>query len=64
MRTAATPQVEAPAITLWRCGGRDCAAREGEHDEDALHRRASGPGPDYAPGIVHEVLRSSGAPLP
>ncbi len=62
--TAATPQVEVAPATLWRCGGRDCGAGECEHDENKLHRHASGPGPDYAPGIVHEVLRTSGAPLP
>ena len=57
-------RVEVATTTLWRCGGRDCGAGECEHDENKLHRHASGPGPDQAPGIVHEVLRSSGSPLP
>jgi hypothetical protein len=54
----------APASTLWRCGGRQCGAGECEHEEGELHRHASGPGPEHAPPIVHEVLGSSGAPLP
>ncbi len=64
MRTSAVPQVDPPTNTLWRCGGRDCGAGECEHEEGELHRHASGPGPDYAPEIVHDVLRTSGAPLP
>lgn len=64
MKTTAAPQVEAAASTLWRCGGRTCGAGECEHEENELHRHASGTGPTYAPQIVHEVLRSSGSALP
>lgn len=48
---------------LWRCGGGRCGTGEPEHD-DALHRHASGPGPQIAPPIVHRVLGSPGSPLP
>lgn len=64
MKASAPPQAEPAAGTLWRCGGRDCGAGECEHEENELHRHASGPGPQYAPGIVHDVLRSPGTPLP
>lgn len=64
MRTTVTPQVDTAVTTLWRCGGRDCGAGECEHEENELHRHASGPGPRAVPGIVHEVLASSGTPLP
>jgi hypothetical protein len=64
MRTNATPLAEPAAGTLWRCGGRDCGAGECEHEENELHRHASGPGPAVAPPMVHETLRSAGAPLP
>lgn len=64
MKANAAPQVEASAATLWRCGGRDCGAGECEHEENELHRHASGPGPAVAPPLVHEALRSAGAPLP
>ena len=54
-----------PAVpTLWRCGGRSCGAGECEHEENELHRHASGPAPQDVPGIVHDVLGSSGTPLP
>ena len=59
-----TGSTTAPASTLWRCGGRQCGAGECEHEEGELHRHASGPGPQHAPAIVHEVLGSVGAPLP
>jgi hypothetical protein len=53
-----------PASTLWRCGGRQCGSGECEHGEGELHRRSSGPGPEHAPPLVHEVLGSSSSPLP
>jgi len=63
--TTTTAQPETSAATLWRCGGRQCGAGECEHEENELHRHASGPGgPRYAPPLVHDVLRSSGSPLP
>lgn len=64
LRAISRPQADSTAATLWRCGGRPCGAGECEHDEGALHRHASGPGPQYAPPIVHRVLRSAGSPLP
>lgn len=63
MRTTATPTADIAADTLWRCGGRDCGAGECAHEDEELHRHASGSGPKYAPSIVHDVLRSPGAPL-
>jgi hypothetical protein len=63
MRTTAAAAPAEAAATLWRCGGRQCGAGECEHEEGELHRHASGPGPEHAPPIVHEVLGSSGAPL-
>jgi hypothetical protein len=62
MRTATTATTDT-AGTLWRCGGRQCGAGECEHEEGELHRHASGPGPEHAPPIVHEVLASAGSPL-
>ena len=55
-----------PAVpdTLWRCGGRQCGAGECEHEENELHRHASGSGPGLAPAAVHGVLRTAGTPLP
>ncbi len=43
----------------------ECAECKEKKEETALHRKAAGDGaaPDVAPPIVHEVLRSSGAPL-
>jgi len=64
MRTTAPPQAEAAAATLWRCGGRQCPPGECDHEDGELHRHAAGDGPAYAPPIVHEVLGSSGTPLP
>lgn len=64
MKTSAAPQADTVAATLWRCGGRQCGAGECEHEENGLHRHASGPGPTYAPPLVHDVLRTSGSPLP
>ena len=62
MKTAAAP-LAAP-VTLWRCGGRQCPPGECDHEDGELHRHASGTGPRYAPPLVHDVLRSSGSPLP
>lgn len=51
------------------CGGtcKTCQAAHREnrssHDDYALQRKPSGPTPAEAPPIVHETLRSSGAPL-
>lgn len=46
---------------LRRCGGEPCAC---DHDEEAgLRRSAVGPAPATAPGVVHDVLGTSGAPL-
>lgn len=59
--TSAQPETSA---TLWRCGGRRCGAGECAHEQNELHRHASGSGPSYAPPLVHDVLRSSGTPLP
>lgn len=59
----ATSTIAEPA-TLWRCGGRQCGAGECKHEENELHRHASRPGPRYAPAVVHDVLRTSGSPLP
>jgi hypothetical protein len=64
VRTTVAPPVETAADTVWRCGGRDCGAGECRHEEDELHRDASGAGPEHAPRIVHDVLGSSGAALP
>lgn len=63
MKVTTTPQPETSAATLWRCGGRQCGAGECEHEENELHRHASGSGPRYAPPVVHDVLRTSGSPL-
>lgn len=49
---------------LWRCGGRQCGAGECEHDEETLHRDASGGGPAHAPPSVRAVLTAPGSPLP
>ncbi len=59
----ATSTTAVPDI-LWRCGGRQCGAGECEHEENELHRQASGAGPGYAPAAVHDVLRTAGTPLP
>lgn len=40
------------------------AAVEPVPGNGTLHRHAAGPGPGIAPGIVHEVLRGQGRPLP
>jgi len=65
MKTTAAPRTDTSTDTLWRCGGRQCGAGECEHEENELHRHASGPGgPRYAPPVVHDVLRTSGSPLP
>jgi uncharacterized protein DUF4157 len=64
-----TPQVTttaaatAPTTTLWRCGGRMCPPGTCDHDEE-LHRHATGQAPEFAPQIVHDVLRGHGEPLP
>jgi len=58
MRTTATPQVEASAATLWRCGGRDCGVGECEHDENELRRHAAGTSPSTA-GAAPSVHRVS-----
>ena len=63
-RNRAATSTTAEPTTLWRCGGRQCGAGECEHEENELHREASGAGPGYAPPAVHDVLRSGGAPLP
>lgn len=63
-RTEAPATSVAPAATLWRCGGRQCPPGECDHEEGELHRHAAGEGPRFAPPLVHEVLRSSGSPLP
>jgi Domain of unknown function (DUF4157) len=43
----------------------ECAECQEKKEESALHRKAAGDGaaPGVAPPIVHEVLRSAGAPL-
>lgn len=64
MKTTVAAAPTDTAATLWRCGGRQCGAGECEHDEGELHRSAAGAGPTYAPPIVHDVLASSGSPLP
>jgi len=58
------------SATLRRCscGGSSCGGSGGTcdkcKDEAELQRKRSGPAPvSEAPGIVHEVLRSSGRPL-
>ena len=53
MRQTAVP-AEAAATTVWRCGGRQCGAGECEHEEDELHRHASGSAEIHA-----ETLRVS-----
>jgi Domain of unknown function (DUF4157) len=62
--TQATATAAAPAATLWRCGGRTCGAGECQHEENELHRHASGDGPATAPDSVHDVVAGSGVPLP
>ena len=47
-----------------RAEGRQCGAGECEHEENELHRHASGPAPQVVPGIVHDVLGSAGTALP
>ncbi|CAH1386990.1 hypothetical protein NTGM5_440015 [Candidatus Nitrotoga sp. M5] len=39
-------------------------AKDCDHNDNMLYRDAVGAGPATAPAIVHEVLRSSGQPLP
>lgn len=63
-KTEAAVASSAPAATLWRCGGRQCPPGECDHEERELHRHAAGGGPRFAPPFVHDVLRSSGRPLP
>lgn len=50
---------------LQRCGGVRCPPGTCDHDggEPTLQRHAIGPGPELAPPIVHEVLRTPGQPL-
>ena len=62
MKQTVAPQLV--PVTLWRCGGRQCPPGECDHEDGELHRHASGPGPRYAPSLVHDVLRSSGSPSP
>ncbi|MFC5175314.1 eCIS core domain-containing protein [Nocardioides taihuensis] len=40
--TTSAPTTEVAATTVWRCGGRQCGAGECAHEEDELHRHASG----------------------
>jgi outer membrane protein OmpA-like peptidoglycan-associated protein len=60
-RITAGPAV--PVTTVWRCGGRQCGAGECAHEEDEVHRHASGAGPDVAPPLVQAVISEPGAPL-
>ena len=72
-RAASAPPAISKAAppTLRRCScgsgsGGTCAKCKGEKNEkdEELHRKQTGPTPiAEAPGIVHEVLRSSGQPL-
>jgi Domain of unknown function (DUF4157) len=62
-------RMPAPEFTNSDAGlrlSRKCAACEGESDEETLQSTRAGwpkPIPGEAPGIVHQVLRSSGRPL-
>lgn len=62
-RTRNTGLVAAPP-TLWRCGGRECESTERDTERDGVLRDSSGKGPSTAPRLVHEVLATSGSPLP
>jgi hypothetical protein len=56
----------APFGTLQRkcaCGGSGSSGGECEGCKEKLQRRAAGNGPETAPPIVHDVLRSPGQPL-
>src|SRR5437870_6284596 len=50
---------------LQRCGGVECPAGTCNHGDEGpkLLGSREGLGPQYAPPIVHEVVRSSGRPL-
>jgi hypothetical protein len=39
-------------------------AERSNHHGNEIHRNAAGPGPATAPAIVHDVLRTSGRPIP
>jgi hypothetical protein len=39
-------------------------AERSNHHGNEIHRNAAGPGPTTAPAIVHDVLRTSGRPIP
>jgi len=58
------PPARAPVLRRCACGGNAPAGGEcAECQRKRLQRSASTAGPATAPGVVHDVLRSPGAPL-
>lgn len=64
MRTPASATATRAADAGANVMQRKCAhCEEDETEKNRLQREDTGPGPDVAPPIVHDVLRSAGQPL-
>jgi hypothetical protein len=80
VRTSARAAPTETTTTVWRCGGRQCGAGECEHDDDQVHRHASGaadrqagslrvsqpdePAEREADSLADRVMRSAGPVAP